>query len=273
MIRSARNKVAVVTGGASGVGRGIAEALLEEGAQVVIADVEKVRLERTARELSIDHRLVDVADPASVEALADYVRSRFGTAHIMVNNAGVGAGGPMSQLTLDDWRWMIDVNLWGVIHGVNAFLPMFAGNPDGGHFVNTASMSGLAPLPLLGPYAVAKSGVIALSEALAAEQAELATSIGCTVLCLGPTRSDIADSQRNRPQTDTTTGFVEYKQRPDATIMWREPREIGRLAVEAIYRNELFVLSHPEQFDRVERRHDLLRRAAGLAPHPIDHPS
>ena len=148
-----QGKVAVVTGGASGIGKGIAGALLGEGMQVVIADVEKPVLEATAAELGAVGIHTDVGDAASVQALADETLERFGAVHVVCNNAGVGPVGWMADTTLDDWRWLIDVNLWGVIHGVTTFLPILERNAEGGRIVNTGSLAGLVPTPGSGPTA------------------------------------------------------------------------------------------------------------------------
>lgn len=270
MLGHIAGKVAVVTGGASGVGRGIAEALLEEGARVVLADIEAEPLENTARELGVAGVVADVADRASMHALATLVGERFGTANILVSNAGVGQAGPIDGLTEEDWSWMLGVNLLGVVNGLAAFLPMMARDPLGGHVVNTASMSGVAPLEMLGAYAAAKSGVVALTEALAMEQCRCGNRVGASVLLLGPTRSHIASSARNRPPSTEPTGFGEYHpvQDPDHPIIMRTPDEIGRLTVRAIRDGELYVFTHPEQFYRVERRFEAMRAAAGRASAP-----
>jgi hypothetical protein len=154
-------KVAVVTGGASGIGKGIATQLVAEGARVIIADIQRDAMAATAAEIGAAMAVhVDVSDPASVDALARQVIETFGTVHVVCNNAGIGPLAPVADLTLDDWRWMIGVNLWGVIHGVHTFLPILKQNRDGGHIVNTASMAGLVAGPRLGAYAAAKYGVV-----------------------------------------------------------------------------------------------------------------
>src|SRR3712207_1554825 len=152
-------KVAVVTGGASGIGLGIARRLAAAGARIVIADVEAAALDAAAQELGAVGVQTDVRHRASVQALADTAVERFGTVNVVVNNAGVGPFGRIADLTEADWRWIVDVNLWGVIHGVSVFLPILQTAPGGGHIVNTASMAGLRPGPNLGAYTVTKYGV------------------------------------------------------------------------------------------------------------------
>ncbi len=156
-------KVAVVTGGASGIGKGIARQLKAEGAQVIIADIEEGALHKTAAELGATPVLTDVSDAASVDALAKEAHNAFGAVHIVCNNAGIGPMAAVADLTLDDWKWMLGVNLWGVIHGIHTFLPILKANPDGGHIVNTASMAGLDAPPNLGAYAICKFGVVGLT--------------------------------------------------------------------------------------------------------------
>jgi NAD(P)-dependent dehydrogenase (short-subunit alcohol dehydrogenase family) len=179
-------KVAIVTGGASGIGKGIATQLVAEGARVIIADIQRDAMAATAAEIGAAMAVhVDVSDPASVDALARQVIETFGAVHVVCNNAGIGPLAPVADLTLDDWRWMIGVNLWGVIHGVHTFLPILKQNRDGGHIVNTASMAGLVAGPRLGAYAAAKYGVVGLTEVLAAELAADNSRVGVSVLCPG----------------------------------------------------------------------------------------
>ena len=143
-LKNLSGKVAVVTGGASGIGRGIATRLVEHGMQVVIADIEQSALDRTAAEIGATAIRTDVSSLESMRALAENVRARFGTVHVVCNNAGVGSVARLESMTSADWQWMLGVNLWGVIHGVSVFLPLLKANPDGGHIVNTASMGGSA---------------------------------------------------------------------------------------------------------------------------------
>lgn len=263
-MKDLQGKTAVVTGGASGVGRGIAEAMLAEGIRVAIADIEEDRLQATTRELGVAGFPVNVADAKSVAALADNVVSVFGSIDIVVNNAGVGAVAPIAQLTLDDWRWMLDVNLWGVIHGVHSFLPILCGNVGGGHIVNTASMSGVAPLAGMGAYAAAKSAVVALSESLAAELAAESSNVGVTTLLLGPVRSDLGRSSRNRTATYGVGALrdASLDELPVAHLpAVKSPAEVGRMTLAAIRTNSLYVFTHPELFSRVAARHAQLERA------------
>jgi NAD(P)-dependent dehydrogenase (short-subunit alcohol dehydrogenase family) len=264
-----RGRTAVVTGGASGLGKGIARALIAEGMRVVLADIEAAALERTASELGATGLVTDVSDSASVQALADEVRRRFGAVHLVCNNAGVGSIGRLADLTLEDWRWMIGVNLWGVIHGVHSFLPLLRANPDGGHILNTASVGGFVTMPGLGAYTVTKHAVVALSETLAQELAEARLPIGVTVLCPGPTRTNIKASSRNRPPSRGRRGLEDVDLEATefgASARWIEPDEVGRIVVEALRSGALYAFTHPEQMDAVAQRFETILRAARGSP-------
>ncbi len=258
-------KAAVVTGGASGLGKGIARALIAEGMRVVIADIEEPALHRTAAEIGAIGLRVDVSDSESVRALAAEVQRRLGTVHIVCNNAGVGSVGRLADLTLEDWRWMTGVNLWGVIHGVQAFLPVLRANTDGGHIVNTASVGGFVTMPGLGAYAATKYAVVALSETLAQELAEDGARVGVTVLCPGPTRTNIKTSSRNRPPSLSRAGLVDVDLEATefgASARWIEPDEVGRIVVAAIRRGDLYAFTHPEQMTVAAQRFETILRAA-----------
>jgi NAD(P)-dependent dehydrogenase (short-subunit alcohol dehydrogenase family) len=262
-----RGKTAVVTGGASGMGKGIAKVLAAAGMQVVIADIETDALQKSAAEIGAVGIRTDVSDYASVEALAHDVCRQFGTVHLVCNNAGIGPLGRIADLTIDDWRWMLGVNLWGVIHGINAFLPILRANAEGGHIVNTASVGGLITMPGLGAYAVAKYGVVALSETLAQELEADRSLVGVTVLCPGPTRTNIKTSSRNRPKTQMhgaltdidfeTTEFGAHER-------WLEPEDVGRIVVAAVSRGDLYAFTHPEQLSHFEHRVEQIMKASRI---------
>lgn len=244
--------VSVITGGASGIGRGIAEEFLARGATVVIADVEVERLALVAAELGVDGIRVDVSDAASVEALAAQVEHAYGRVDIVVNNAGVGPQARIADLSLADWNWLLGVNLYGVINGVHSFLPRLQKNPGGGHIVNTSSMSAYSPLAGLGAYAVAKSGVAALTEVLAAELAADGSNVHATLLVPGSVRTGIANSLRNKAAGESTA-FTEFAPSGALTdIRWLDPREVGAITARAVEQNLLYAITHPEQRNRVE---------------------
>jgi NAD(P)-dependent dehydrogenase (short-subunit alcohol dehydrogenase family) len=199
----------VVTGGASGIGRAMGERFARDGMTVVLADVERPVLDATVAELrtaglAVEGVVTDVSDLASVEALRDAVIDAHGAVHLLCNNAGVGAGaeGRMWDHTLDDWGWALDVNVWGVIHGVKAFVPAMIAHGDEGHVVNTSSGNGgLAPLPGTPIYALTKAAVVTLSESLYAQLSLAGARIGASVLFPGPhmLRTGLFESWRNRP--------------------------------------------------------------------------
>jgi NAD(P)-dependent dehydrogenase (short-subunit alcohol dehydrogenase family) len=261
-------KVAVVTGGASGIGKGIAEALKNEGVELVIADIEDGALQATAEELGATGIQTDVSSADSVGALATEVVERFGTAHVVVLNAGIGPMGRIADLTLDDWKWMVGVNLWGVIHGIHAFLPILKGNEEGGHIVNTSSMAGLVGMPGLGSYTLTKYGVLGLTEVLAKELEEDGSKVGATVLCPGTIHTNIGTSSRNRPGDDAGgLHDVDISQEGSEVDMsgvrWMIPIEVGTIVVDCIKSGELYALTHPDWWDMVEPRFVAIASAFG----------
>jgi NAD(P)-dependent dehydrogenase (short-subunit alcohol dehydrogenase family) len=258
-----RGKVAVVTGGASGIGKGIATQFVAEGMRVVIADIEQAALEAAARELGAVGVLTDVSDIDSVHALAKEAANRFGTVHVVCNNAGIGPLAAIADLTMDDWNWMIGVNLFGVIHGVQTFLPILRANPDGGHIVNTASMAGLVAPPRLGAYSVTKYGVVALTEVLAMELAAAGSKVGASVLCPGTVSTNIGTSSRNRPAQYAGGGLtdVDIAQDDNPFYRWITPEDAGAVVVRAIKRGDLYALTHPDWYPLVEQRHQAIAAA------------
>jgi len=256
-------KVAVVTGGASGIGKGIATRLAAEGAQVIIADIQRDAMEAAAAEIGATGIPVDVSDAQSVADLARTAVEAFGTVHVVCNNAGIGPLAPVADLTLDDWRWMLGVNLWGVIHGVHAFLPILKANREGGHIVNTASMAGLVAGPRLGAYAAAKYGVVGLTEVLAAELAADGSRVGASVLCPGTVHTAIGTSSRNRPAGLPDAGFkdVDIELEDNPRYRWIYPEEAGAVVVRAIKRGDLYALTHPDWYPMVAERHAAIAEA------------
>ena len=202
-------RVAVVTGGGSGIGAALCRRFAEAGMSVVVADVDEGSAAEVATRLADDAVLlgdaralpvqVDVASAEAVTALGEATMDAFGAVHVMCNNAGVSAGGLSWELPMSDWQWVLEVNLWGVIHGVQTFVPLIA-QSGGGHIVNTASMAGLTSPPFMSPYSVAKHGVVALSEALYHELSMAHPEIGASVLCPGWVRTRIHEAGRNRPE-------------------------------------------------------------------------
>lgn len=253
-------KGAVITGGASGIGFATAEILAAKGAKVVLADIEEAALEaavRNLRDAGADAYGVacDVRSLDAVESLADAAFRELGGVHIVFNNAGVAVVGPVLEATHDDWRWTIDVDLWGPIHGVEAFLPRIVEQGEGGHILFTASFAGLVPNQGLGPYCAAKYGVVAIAEVLWRELRE--HEIGVSVLCPMRVDTNISQSDRNR-QADyaQTAASVAAASDDDSAYAGRvlTVESVAALTVEAIEHNNLYVLPHEESREFIRRR-------------------
>ncbi len=252
-----RGKVAVVTGAASGIGRSLATAFAGEGMRLFLADLDEQGLRAAADELGRSGAEVvvatcDVSDGHQIEALARQVIDAFGAVHLVCNNAGVGGGGAVADFDVDNWKHVIDVDLWSVLHGMRVFLPLLIEQGEG-HIVNTASVAGLFSGPFMGPYSVAKYGVVAISEAAFLEQATLGTGVGVSVLCPGWVRTPIAD---NMPLSgdgsgveailrDTVKGFVDQGMDPD---------EVAAAVVDAVRTRRFYILTHDDSRVMVRRR-------------------
>jgi len=243
----------------------MARAMIGQGMEVMIADVEGERLHQAAAELGCAAQVTDVTDAQAVTALADAAAARFGQVDLLCNNAGVGPMAPLGQLTLNDWRWMIDVNLWGVIHGITAFLPLLRANPNGAHVVNTASMAALMPVPGLVAYCATKYAVIGLSEAMAEDFAAEGLDIGVTIVCPGPVRTDLGNSTRNRPaalagglQDVLLEDSVQFE---DSPINWQDADDTAAQVVRAIRAGDHYVITHPDMIAPVKARHQAIEAA------------
>jgi NAD(P)-dependent dehydrogenase (short-subunit alcohol dehydrogenase family) len=266
-------KGAVVTGGASGIGLETARRLAARGARVVLADVEAAALDRAVDDLrstgsDASGVQCDVSSLANVTALADESFRLLDQVHIVFNNAGVALGGPIASMTHDDWRWVIDVDLWGPIHGVEAFLPRLIEQGNGGHLLFTASFAGLVPNVGLGPYCVAKYGVVALAEVLARELRS--SDIGVSVLCPMRVGTNIGSSERNRGSgyggvdggTDGASTLPDESAQDESIAGRIIPVDVvADMTVDAILNNRLYVLPHEESRESIRRRFDRIDRA------------
>jgi len=250
-------RVAIVTGGASGIGRGIAEQLIAEGARVAIADIDADRAAEVAAQIGARGFGVDVADPAAMRALADAVIAEFGGVDIVVNNAVVGPDGRIEKLTFDDFRWIMDVNFFGVVNGVQAFLPHLIANPRGGHIVNTASMAIFLPLEGLGPYVASKKAVYGFSQVLAQELASDERDIRVTVMPPGPVHTNIKESLRHRPAgQEGNLADVDLEATEAAEqLRWIDPIDAGRIVTRAIRNDDFLAITHPEWWPMVAEGH------------------
>ena len=267
-MRELGGRVAVVTGAASGIGLALAERFAAEQMKVVLADVDEQGLaEAVARLRAAGAQAIgvrtDVSQAEDVEELAARTVAEFGAVHVVCNNAGIGPLAPVADLTLDDWRWMLGVNLWGVIHGVHTFLPVLKQNREGGHIVNTASMAGLVAGPRLGAYAAAKYGVVGLTEVLAAELAADNSPVGVSVLCPGTIHTNIGTSSRNRPAGLPDAGFkdIDIELEDNPRYRWIYPEDAGAVVVRAIKRGDLYALTHPDWYPIVAERHEAIAEA------------
>ena len=260
-------RVAVITGGASGIGLATARRLAREGMRIVLADIEQGPLDNAVRGLAQSGAEVlgvrtDVGDLAQVEALAEQTIARFGRVHLVFNNAGVAIAGPIPAMRHQDWEWLIRVNLWGVIHGVEAFVPRLIDQGEGGHIINTASFAGLVPNEGLGVYCVTKYGVVALSECLYRDLR--AYGIGVSVLCPMRVETHIDASARNRPAMlggpeaspaateDDAQNFVGRTISVD---------EVAEQVLRAVLQNRLYIHTHAEARPFIRRRFERIDRA------------
>jgi NAD(P)-dependent dehydrogenase (short-subunit alcohol dehydrogenase family) len=251
-----RDRVAVVTGAASGIGLALCERFVAEGMRVVMADVDPARLEASARQLREDSGAEVVAAPAdaasweSVEALADRAFDEFGAVHVLCNNAGVTRPAPAWELTLEEWRWVLGVNLDGVFHGIKAFVPRMLEKGEPGHVVNTASISGLLPYQSVASYAASKYGVVGLSETLALDLREATVPIGVSVLCPGPTETQFRTHSRSlNPAGAERTTADDY-----AGVVRIPSSDVAGMVVDAIRSDRFWIITHPAYHEPIEQR-------------------
>jgi len=265
-----KGRVAVVTGGGSGIGAALARAFALHGMDVVVADIEAAGAEKVAADVRTSGRRAlavrtDVSKLASVEALAERTYRELGGCHVLCNNAGVIVVGSLESRTAKDWEWVLGVNLWGVIHGLLAFLPRMLAQPGEKHILNTASTAGLIPTPGVGVYATAKYAVVGLSEHLRIDLAK--HEIGVSVLCPGGVQTQILRSERNRPLELGAPQVFPDDLRRMATGEERHPDEmqppeaIAAAVVEGIRANDAYIFTHAHYRTRVEARCAELMRA------------
>ena len=252
-MRDLAGKVAVVTGGGSGIGRALVMALAEAGTNVVVADIEEDAARAVAREAEVSGVgslavATDVSDPVAVGRLADLAYERFGAVDVLCNNAGVLLFGPLIETVPEDWQWVFAVNVMGVVHGVQAFVPRMKRDGRPAHIVNTASVAALGGGKGGGVYSASKNAVLAISESLRSELEE--SEIGVSVLCPANIRSRILDAQRNRPSSLGRRAPEPFGTSVEFGI---DATHVGRRAVQAIRDNQLYVFVVPEGW--AERLH------------------
>ncbi|MEE4362223.1 MAG: SDR family NAD(P)-dependent oxidoreductase [Pseudomonadales bacterium] len=263
-------RTAFITGGASGIGLAMARSFAAAGMRVAIADVEAPALAAAVASLRASNADVlgielDVRDRLAMDAAARQVTDHFGAVHVLCNNAGVGAGGPLQDATHADWDWTLGVNLQGVINGLQSFLPGMIAHGEGGHVVNTASMAGLLGVGGMGIYNASKFAVVGLSESLI--QDLVGTGVGVSVLCPGFVRTNIFDSTRNRP--DELAGAPRTRSEEDEArveeIIARaiEPQQVAEQVLEAVRTEQFWIFTHPEFADVVKAKMGMMAAAFG----------
>jgi NAD(P)-dependent dehydrogenase (short-subunit alcohol dehydrogenase family) len=257
-VKELAGRVAVVTGAGSGIGRALAHALAREGMRIVAADLDEAGMAETLKGLEGIAVRTDVTDLAQVQALADRAWAAFGGVHVLCNNAGVAVWGGLETASHRDWQWVLGVNLWGVIHGVEAFVPRMIEQKTEGHVVNTASMAGLVASQGLGVYNTSKYAVVGLSETLAKDLRPY--GIGVSVLCPLGVATRIRDSERNRPPAlrNAHVARAEPIQLLGRTL---PPENVADLVVAAIRGNHLYVIPHEESLDAIRKRFQRIERA------------
>jgi NAD(P)-dependent dehydrogenase (short-subunit alcohol dehydrogenase family) len=267
-VKDFKDKVAVITGAASGIGRAIAERCVQEGMKVVLADVEEPALVQTEQELRAKGGNVlavgtDVSKVSDVEMLAQKTLNSFGAVHLLFNNAGVGAGSTIWESSLADWQWVMNVNLWGVIYGIRVFVPIMLTQDTECHIVNTASAAGLVPYHPAAPYHVTKHAVVALSEHLCHSLAERNAKVKASVLCPGWVNTRIMDSGRNRPPELQDEPMSESMS-PELEVIVQEmrqaaqtgmsPQQVADYVFKALRVEQFYILTHPEFNSMVQNR-------------------
>jgi NADP-dependent 3-hydroxy acid dehydrogenase YdfG len=277
-VEQLEGRVAFVTGGASGIGLGIARACLEAGMHVVVADLREDHIAEAKAALGDEraHALqVDVTDREGLARASEQAERLAGPVDVLVNNAGVGILGPVAEAGFDDWDWGLGVNLGGVVNGITTFLPGMR-ERGRGHIVNVSSMAAIVPIPNASIYIAAKAAVMGLSESIRSELAP--EGIGVSILFPGPVETNIRDTLRTRPERfRRDTGYAE-RERPlpegddrDRTG-WMDPLECGRRTVAGIRRDDLFILTHPEFRGGATERNDALERSFPDEPEdPVRH--
>jgi len=274
-------RVAVVTGAASGIGRGLARHAAREGMRVVLADVEAPALEDAVaevRDLGADAVGIrtDVSRADEVQALADQTFDRFGAVHLLCNNAGVFQAGVVWQRTQADWDWVMGVNVWGILHAIRAFVPRLLEQDTDAHIVNTASMAGLITVAYSGPYVVSKFAAAALTECLAHDLRAQGSTIGVSCLVPGLVDTRIADSTRNRPDeppsevTAPDHHFVADVLKQQTSTGGRHPDEVAAIVFDAVRARQFWIPTTDGFEALVRNRYDALLDRAISVPAEFD---
>ena len=283
-----KNRIAVITGGASGIGRSIAKRYGEDGYQVCIADIEQAALEDAVHDLQnngikVYGVVTDVADEESMKNLSDEVVGKFGPPGVICLNAGVAAGGPIDTTLIKDWEWVLAVNLWGVIHGVLNFLPILK-EEDDGHIVFTSSIAGHLSYPGMGPYNASKHAVLTIAETLYFELQQANSSVGVSALCPGLVRTGILNSGRNRQEKYQLPALQQQEISDDDRKQLIEeiyanslsPDRVADLVFDAVNKKQFYIFTDETHFDHMRIRHRSIENSqnpsmdGGLIDHIVD---
>jgi NAD(P)-dependent dehydrogenase (short-subunit alcohol dehydrogenase family) len=258
-----KGRTAVVTGAGSGIGRELALACAREGMGIMLADIDESGMRETAAAIAplgvrVESLRCDVAKPLDVEALAERAWERFGAVHLIFNNAGVAVAGPVWAATLEDWKWTLDINLMGVVHGVRAFVPRMLAQGGECHVVNTASVAGLVDIPGSAVYCVSKHGVVALSECLYHDLRVANASIGVSVLCPAYVNTGIGDSARHRPSELAATNplAAPYEEAVRQALLHGKitAADVARVTLDAVKSGRFYIITHEKIKGAIETR-------------------
>jgi NAD(P)-dependent dehydrogenase (short-subunit alcohol dehydrogenase family) len=283
-VKELKERTAVVTGAASGIGRGLAFQLAREGMSLVLADVEHAALQATEREIQALGTPVlavptDVSRLADVQNLALQAEERFGHVHLLCNCAGVAVTGAIWEHPPEDWTWLLGVNVWGVIHAIHVFVPRMLAQSTPAHVVNTASVSGLTS-NMGSIYTMTKHAVVALTESLYHQLRMREAKIGVTLLCPGPVDTRIVDSDRNRPPhlrsdyTDASRNPAYRRIKEDARPRLANglsPQAVAEAVVDAVRQDRFYVITHPHYKKDIERR--MIDLLSDRNPTPVETPA
>jgi NAD(P)-dependent dehydrogenase (short-subunit alcohol dehydrogenase family) len=274
-MKELKGRTAVITGAASGFGRELTLLCAQAGMNVALADRDERGMAATLALLPAGTPSLcvrtDVAKPDDVEQLATATIGRFGAAHLLFNNAGVAVAGPAWSATLDDWKWLIDVNLMGVVHGIRSFVPRMLEQGDACHVVNTASVAGLLSVPGSAVYCVTKHAVVTLSEVLLHDLRMANAKIGVSVLCPAFVNTGIAESERNRPaelsQTNPLSKAYEEEVKKAVRSGKLSAADVARLTMDAVAADRFYILTHPKIKASIEwRMRDILEERTPTNP-------
>ncbi len=279
-MKDLHNKVAVITGGAEGIGKALAQAAAQRGMKLVLADISAERLNATVNEFEqqgyeVLGVVTDVAKEAAIQHLADQAYARFGAVHLLVNNAGVAVAKSAWETTAQDWEWVMGVNLYGVTHALRIFVPRMLAQDEEAHIVNTASMAGMISAPALAAYNVSKFGVVTLSEGLYHDLTIRKTKIGVSVLCPSWVNTRITESERNRDAEQRTKpeNLEKVSAKTSAAIMKAvenglAPEVVAEQVIQAVLDNQFYILTHADSLPAISvRAQDILQgRQPSLLP-------